>query len=279
MSNIMICIGKYADNPYYFHKFSLRIWSVEELCYFLVSNPFILDDDILDKGLVEWIEKECDLKELSQNLYSLLNKPGSAKLFVLTILDYVGYCTQKEQGQMERILQDNTGLSIYIKQKNKADYLVKSGKYALGILAYDTILEELPDSEQSVRADIYHNKGVACSKLFMYEKAAGFFETAYEMSGEQDSLRQMLLAKRHHMSENEYVAWMDKYPEYYKVSMKVEKDYKQAADQFEATQESRMLFTLKVYREEGKLGEYYEEIGKQIEKLKMDYINADGNEE
>lgn len=273
MSNVMACVGKYAKNPYYFKKFSVRIWSIEELCYFFVSNPFILDGEILDKGLADWIEQECELKELSHMLYSLFHKANAVKLFVMTILEYVNYCTPQEQEQLEQILQENVGLNAYVKQKNKADYLAESGKYTLAMQAYDAILLELPESENSIRASIFHNKGVTCARLFMYEKAAGYFEAAYELSGQPDSLRQMLIAKRQHLSEKEYIALVGTRPEYYQASMKVEQLYKQVREQFEATQESRMLFTLRVYREDGNTTMYYEDINQQIERLKKEYMD------
>lgn len=55
------------------------------------------------------------------------------------------------------------------------------------------------------------------------------------------------------------------------MSMKVEKLYEMARGQFEATRENRMLSALKIYRDEGNTGSYYEEIDKIIARLKDDY--------
>ena len=44
-----------------------------------------------------------------------------------------------------------------------------------------------------------------------------------------------------------------------------------ARGQFEATRENRMLSALKIYRDEGNTGSYYEEIDKIIARLKDDY--------
>ena len=54
-------------------------------------------------------------------------------------------------------------------------------------------------------------------------------------------------------------------------TVKVEKLYEMARGQFEATRENRMLSALKIYRDEGNTGSYYEEIDKIIARLKDDY--------
>ena len=35
MENVILCNGRYAQNPYLLEEENLRIYSVEELCYFL----------------------------------------------------------------------------------------------------------------------------------------------------------------------------------------------------------------------------------------------------
>ena len=41
MENVILCNGRYAVNPYFLIEENLRLYSVEELCYFLYKNSSV----------------------------------------------------------------------------------------------------------------------------------------------------------------------------------------------------------------------------------------------
>ena len=80
MSRVHLCLGRLADNPYTFEKSRVRVFSIEELCFFLRENAYLLDENIFTRGLFDWIGKECALPDLGQKLNMLLKnkeKPGN----------------------------------------------------------------------------------------------------------------------------------------------------------------------------------------------------------
>ena len=62
---ISICVGDYAKTPYCIPGLEINVRSMEELCYCMRENAYMLDLSLLDDGLVRWIEQECGLKELA----------------------------------------------------------------------------------------------------------------------------------------------------------------------------------------------------------------------
>ena len=48
MSTVILCNGNYAETPYFIAQEELRLYSVEELCYYLYKNAFLLQDDFFD---------------------------------------------------------------------------------------------------------------------------------------------------------------------------------------------------------------------------------------
>lgn len=91
------------------------------------------------------------------------------------------------------------------------------------------------------------------------------------MSGQEESGIQYLAAKRLQLHENAYIAFLAEHGEYYELSLKVEKLTQAAVGEFETTQESRMLTALKIYKEEGNVASYYDEIDKIISRKKDEY--------
>ncbi len=274
MGRVLLCTGKYAENPYCFENICVNIYSVEELCYLLSSNPFMINADIMDRSLAEWLDTECGLPELSHELLTLLNRASQPGIFVDTILDFVNYSTEKDRKRIEEVLRDNIGLSEFERRKKQGDYLVKNGRYRLALTEYDKILLELPEAEAEIRAEIYHNMGVAHGRLFEYESAARSFKKAYELSGREESGIQYLVAIRSQLSDGKYISFIAENGQYYELSLKVEKLLEAARGQFEASEVSRMLSALQFYREEGNTASYYEDIDKMIAQLKEDYRSS-----
>lgn len=271
MGKVLLCTGEYAKKPYYFENVCVNVYCIEELCCLLAANPFMIDVSIMDKSLAEWIETECGLKDLGRELLLLLRRGMQPGIFVDTIMDYVKYNEVLERKKIKDTLTDSAGLSEYERKKKQGDFLLQNGRYQIAITEYDKILRELEDGQEEFGAVIYHNMGVAYSKLFRFDSAARYLKKAYELSGDRESGIQYLIAKRETMSESEYISFLAENGQYYELSLEVEARYKEVETQFEATRESRMISALSIYKEEGNTASYYEEIDRVITGLKETY--------
>ena len=50
-----LCVGEYCENAYNVEGLDIRVYSMEELCYCLKENAFLLDLSIMNDKLVDWI--------------------------------------------------------------------------------------------------------------------------------------------------------------------------------------------------------------------------------
>lgn len=271
MGRVLLCTGKYAKKPYCFENVCVNVYCVEELCFLFASNPFMIDQSVMKEELAQWLDKECGLTDLSHQLLNILGKGSQPGIFVSTIMSYVNYCTDTEIRKIDEVLQGNVGLNDFERKKKQADFLLKNRRYMLAVEEYDALCRRLPDTESSIKPLIYHNMGVAYAGLFMFELAARYFKKAYDMTKDEESGTEYLAAQRMYLSEEAYIAFIGEHGEYYNLSMQVEKRLTKAKEEFEASQESRMLTALKIYKDEGNAASYYEEIDKIIAKKKDEY--------
>lgn len=276
MSHMILGTGRYAENPYYMERFYVNLYSVEELCYVLVDKAELLDQEIMHRDLVRWLDEECGLGDLAHALYALLNQKGSTVAFVGTILEYVCLYSPEVIARTEEIVRNNEGLSPYERHKAKADYLLKERRYFAAMEQYQSLLAALSDTDSLLQAKIYHNMGAACAGMFMYERAAEWFMKSHEIDGRQESLLLYLAAKRMGHTDKEYIDYIAVHPEYHDASLKVERMMERAMGAFEASDENRMLVTLQVFKEEGNgifgnTAPYYNEIGRLTADLKEKY--------
>ncbi len=274
-----VCVGNYATTSYYMAELGLSVYCIEELCYVMKENAFLLDSSIMNDVLVEWIGEGCGLQNLSKELYSMVHKKGSLSGFVTIIMEYVGLYDNDAIREVERVLKQGAGLSNIEKRKSQIDYLVGKKKYVAAVKGYQYLLstweeasnsnKELPGME--VKASILHNMGVALSGMMVYSESAECFRQAYELMGSGESLKAYLAAKRMVLSEEEYVAFMAENPQFYKESMDLEKQLEKLQNQWECHADYLRLEERKQWRYGVDKQKYYEESDRMVEALKSAY--------
>ena len=59
MSGYILCQTKRAKLPYFIENISTNVYSIEELCYYLYHNLYLVDQTIMNEGLCSWIQSDC----------------------------------------------------------------------------------------------------------------------------------------------------------------------------------------------------------------------------
>ncbi len=275
-SQVILGTGRRAEKPYYMERFYVNLYSVEELCFLLVDRAELLDGEIIQRGMIRWLDEECGLGDLAHELDALINRKGSTAAYVGAVLEYVALYPADVIERTEEIVRGNEGLSPYERQKAKADYLLGEKRYLAALQQYQTLAHTVPDHEKLLLAKLYHNMGVACAGMFLYGQAADWFRKAYETDGKREGLTMYLAALRMGQQEKAYIEYIAEHPEYHDLSLEVERMVKRAEGSFEGTDENRMLVTYQVMKDEGAgaLGSstpYYEEMEKLTAGLKNSY--------
>lgn len=267
---VMLC-GSDAKTPYRFINPDVLVYTIEELCFILRENAFLLDVDVMDKRLVNWIDTECGLHALAASLYPLIHQKGTVTSFVMTILEYMGNYTMEELKETERLLKQGASLSAYEKYKKRIDYMVGNGKLVQAMSEYDELLAILPQVENELSAKVLHNKAVAMTGLYLFEQAAECFLSSYEMYPARETYIEYLAAKRLALGEEEYISFVAGIPEAYEDSLELEKRVEEITESWQNCLNKRRLDQLGEWKEDGSFSKYYEETEKMIQGLKQSY--------
>lgn len=206
MSGYILCQIKKAEHPYFIENISTNIYSIEELCYYLYHNLYLIDSSILNEGLCVWLEEELGLGKLAAKLRPHLGKFVSAEDVLYPIFKEINYLTYEElrvlNGKLALLDQEPAPL----RKKHKGDLLVENRMYVNAIRVYQKLLErdDLDTVRQGFRGEICHNLGCAYSYLFQMEKALEYFWKAYLDKKTAGDLSCYLLAYRSIRSKEEY---------------------------------------------------------------------------
>ena len=201
MSGYILCQVKKAERPYYIENISTNIYSIEELCFYLYHNIYLLDSTILNEELCFWLRDELGLKKLAFKLYALLDgEEVKVADFILPIFKEINYLSLEEfrglNAQIQRLAQEPQVL----RQKMKGDYLMEHGKYVNAIKVYQKALNEKSSHQEEEQlgtqfvGEIYHNMGCAYIRLFQTEEAVACFLKAYEHLHTMTAIRSYLCA-------------------------------------------------------------------------------------
>ena len=86
MGSLILCHKKRAKRPFEISRVHMRIYTIEELCYYICNNLYLIDYTIVNERLCRWVGDELELPKLAEELRRLLRENGSMEEFVLTIL-------------------------------------------------------------------------------------------------------------------------------------------------------------------------------------------------
>lgn len=202
MSGNILCQVKRAKLPYYIENISTNIYSIEELCFYLYHNIYLLDSTIINEELCFWIRDELGLKKLAQKLYNLLDEEVKIGDFILPIFKEINYLSLDEFRKLNQQIQRFSQEPEVLRQKLKGDYLMEHGKYVNAIKVYQKALHDKMEANNGEKdqlggqflGGIYHNMGCAYARLFQMEEAITCFSRAYEHLRTMASIKSYLYA-------------------------------------------------------------------------------------
>lgn len=72
MGKVIVCSGKLAKSPYVIRESGKKLYSIEEICYFVGTNVYSLDLSFFSPELIEFIKTELKLPMVANKLKSLI---------------------------------------------------------------------------------------------------------------------------------------------------------------------------------------------------------------
>lgn len=269
--SIRLCIGEYAKVGYEPERMGIKVYSLEELCFFIRENAVLLDDGFMDESLGEWLASECKLQELGEELRKATRRRITLKSYIGLILEYAGFYSKEINEQIENTIVENSSLSIYEKKKARADALVQKGHYGKAGREYAKLLQMLPEDMTILKGEIYHGCGVCLAKMFYFNLAGDYFLKAHTLTGKIASYHQYLWSKRLSMSEEEYMEFLREHEEAYEDSVEMEDYLEELNVQWEHSHSGMLLKGIQREKEFRNIAEYQNKLKERVDYLKDAY--------
>lgn len=229
MGSLILCHKQQAEHPYEITRIHCKIYSIEELCFYLCNNLYLIDYTIMNEQLCIWLDEELALHDLAQQLMDVIQMRGSIEKFVLTILTNSKMYGENEMIRIQNVLERLKNQKDIERQKFKGDNLLESGEIEEAILVYQSILvgEKDESVDKGFYGRIYANLGAAYGKLFLYQEAAKMYDRAYDVLQDPKLKKSYLYASNRYMSLEEFHILLTKSEELATLNMEMHQECKE----------------------------------------------------
>ena len=234
MAGVIICTGRYAKIPFICDGDGIKIYSAEELCYYLHENAENITFDFFSDRLINFIKDELELDELHIVLKRLIAEREKVKVLISAVLSVSDYYTSEEITDICRQLEQLESLNSSQKLKRHADYLLKCKMYKAARSEYLAAVSDDGASKLDGQeyGEVLHNLAVLDIMAGDINAAAVKFREAFERNKNIESLKQYLYAVKQGGGASVYESEAGYYLEYKGLYEQIEEGLKKAENDF-----------------------------------------------
>ncbi|MCR4793097.1 MAG: tetratricopeptide repeat protein [Lachnospiraceae bacterium] len=279
-SRISLAIGIYSQVPYVIPGIEVRVYCIEELCVAFKENAVLIDEQIMNKGLTEWIYRDLGLRELADALMGMMNDKPNLGAFCRYIMEYTGLFDRPTIFEVCKMLTMGAGMSTMERQKKQADTLAENGNYEAAIHAYRNMIDKWKESESeespamaTLLGNVYHNLGCSYAGMMKYRLAAASFKKAYSYEETYEHRHSYVAALRLSMTGTEFIKYVADHPELGPDSISLESEMDALKKEYDATGEGITHQIMKTTRQQFEGSDVSSDNEHILEALKEKYRN------
>ena len=278
MGKVILCTGKTARNPYYFLSTGTRVYTIEELCYYIYHNIETVSEELVCPELVAFLRNELGLEERANQLEKLYATHAGIKDIIVLILCSADYYEEEEIRALLSELDTLNEMTPLQRKKRAANQYLENGQYREAMKAYRNILySREPVEMNSIEyGDILHNLAVLYAKTGAFLTAAEEFRAAYERNGNKESLKQYLYALKLAKQEDQFEKELSRLADNRPLLDEIENELFHVADYEDNTYDYHELMRIRNLKESGRVSEYYKAVEEFIGRLKNKYRAENG---
>lgn len=182
MGDFIICSGKTAEHAFFHETLAVHLYTIEELCYYMETNLYLLDRDWIGEPLFQWMKTELGLEELGNRLQALYAQTKDVYACVECIFRDSGYYSEGELEELSAVLASMRGKTPMECRKMRGDRLLAAEKYRQAAYTYLELLQSSYAARmtEELQGNILHNLGVIYARQFLFEEAADCFAFAWK---------------------------------------------------------------------------------------------------
>lgn len=176
----LLCSSALAKHPFVIPALNLRIYSGEELCYFIYHNPVLLDDHFLNEELLRFIEVELALPAAAKRL-SRFQSANDRQVQLMAIMREFCYYPEEQLRQFQKMLEQQQRKLPFLRMIDKGDAFLSQKRYQAALQVYQQLLTrtDMPGCTEEQLSRICCQMALANCGMGLYQRAVEYLRQAY----------------------------------------------------------------------------------------------------
>lgn len=195
MGKVIMCTGRLAETPYTVPNTEIKLYSIEEICYYVGLNIYNIEPSFFTDELIKFIKTELALPSLSDKIRSLVVSKYGIKDLVTALLCSSDIYNKEEILAYIDILNSLSKMKSWEKKAYIGYKLLEEGRYVLALKNFRGSLREEKLSEKDY-GRILKAVGICLVHTSDFKEAADCFYKSYLHCREREHLILTLLALR-----------------------------------------------------------------------------------
>lgn len=177
----------------------VRIYSLEELCWYLAENVYAITMDLFDETMFYWMDKVTGNHSLALALNNYKEGGKPLKEIVRLLLNSVDYLSNSEIAYVYNKLSEIERQNPAEHARMAADNYCRFGRYMAALKTYHHVIYQMEhvyshEVTRQFKAETWHNMGIAFLKLHNVASAAACMQKAFELVKDQSYLEPYIFA-------------------------------------------------------------------------------------
>lgn len=195
MGRYLLCEGN-NKKPYLIRELDLRLYSPEELCYYINQNIAILDNDFLNEELYSYIEEVCEMPDTVRRMRQVAGQGKNTLDALYLFLKDVCYYNDGECNLFLQKLRKREKMPADQIRLQKAALFTEKGRYEEALKQYERILQARPAHTKEVRiyTDLYEYAGCLAMQMGQFHRGMQLFRQGWLFSGSEELGKKMCFA-------------------------------------------------------------------------------------
>lgn len=197
MGQYILCTSELAKHPFTIRELGLRLYSGEELCYYIFHNLALIDNSFITAELLSFIELELDMRECAVKLRKLMDTSSgngaTLNQILMFLMRELRYYNDEELAEFSAKLESYKKMSDMERLLARGDALLERHKYSSAIRVYEQYLEY--QAVRSMKPEdierVWQHLAAVYMRMYLYEKGLRCLQKAYDIRADREILKQM----------------------------------------------------------------------------------------
>lgn len=210
MIGYRLCQGPRAAHPFYIDCISTNVYTIEELCWFLYHNPYLIDKNLVNTSLTRWIAEELNMPGTALEMEKAMRQKAELSEVLTPLFQSIRYLSVDEIRKFRSTMVSLTSGPVWVRMKKRADALAQNGKFTEALDVYQTAIRKAEESETDEKrknqflASVWYNMGVVDMNCFDYEDGCAEFMKVFAVRPDNRTRLSLLFALKLTLPDQKY---------------------------------------------------------------------------